>query len=201
MPTSRRERAAETTRRMATAACRVFGERGYAGTTMAAVADEAGVAVQTLYFRFHTKAELLQAAYEQAVLGPEGVPPHLAPWWKNVLAAADVRAAVAYLVGGTVPILERAAPLVRIVQADPEVRAVYEHNERLRREGNIQLVAALTEKHPLREGVEPARALDLLLALTGPQVFQLLTADYGWSVADYADWTTGAILRELFAAE
>ena len=117
---SRKERAAQTRRRMIAAACAVFSERGFAATTMDAVAAEAGVAVQTLYFTFHTKAELLQAAYEHAVTGPEQIPPHLSDWWRQVSDATDVREAVTALVDGTIPILERAAPLVWVVRADAD---------------------------------------------------------------------------------
>jgi len=88
---------------MMAAACTVFSERGFAGTTMDAVAAEAGVAVQTLYFSFHTKAELLQAAYEHAVTGPEQILPHLSDWWRQVSEASDVRDAVIALVDGTIP--------------------------------------------------------------------------------------------------
>ena len=41
------------------AAIEVFTESGYVGARMSDIADRAGVAVQTVYFTFHTKAELL----------------------------------------------------------------------------------------------------------------------------------------------
>jgi AcrR family transcriptional regulator len=183
---------------MMAAACRVFSERGFARTTMAAVAEEAGVAVQTLYFSFHTKAELLQAAYEYAVLGPDETPPHLSQWWRDVESAPDLRRGVEALVDGTIPILERAAPLVWVVRADEEARATYEHNELLRRDGNDVLIQMLAAKQSLRKGLSRDRARDILLALTGPHQFQLLTAEYGWSVQDYRDWVVDAVQRELF---
>jgi AcrR family transcriptional regulator len=201
MPVTRKERAAETRRRMMAAACAVFSERGFGGTTMDAVAAEAGVAVQTLYFTFHTKAELLQAAYQYAVFGPEQLPPHLSEWWQQVMDATDVRAAVAALVDGTIPILQRAAPLVWVVRADEDARATYDFNEGLRRDGNAQLIAVLAKKHPLRAGLTRARARDLLLSLTGPQQFQYLIKECGWKVADYRDWVIAALLRELFALD
>jgi AcrR family transcriptional regulator len=195
---TRKERAAATRRRMMKAACDVFSERGYAATTMDAVAAEAGVAVQTLYFSFHTKAELLQAAYEYAVLGPEGVPPHLSQWWSDVETADDVRAAVEALVDGTLPILERAAPLVWVVRADEDARATYQRNEALRRDGNEVLVKRLMDKQPLRQGLSRSQARDVLLALTGPHQHQLFIAEFGWSRRDYRNWVVDAILRELF---
>ena len=198
MTVTRKERAATTRRRMMSAACQVFSKRGYAATTMDAVATEAGVAVQTLYFTFHTKAELLQAAYEYAVLGPEQTPPHLSQWWREVELAHDIRTAVERLVEGTLPILERAAPLVWVVRADEDARATYEHNETLRRDGNEILVQRLAQKHPLRPGLSLNQARDILLAFTGPHQHQLFITEFGWHKEEFRDWVVHAVLRELF---
>jgi AcrR family transcriptional regulator len=186
---------------MMEAAHRIFSERGYAKTTMDAVAAEAGVAVQTLYFTFHTKAELLQAAFEYAVLGPEGTPPHLAEWWDAAEREPDVAKAVAQIVDGTVEVFERAAPLVWAVHGDEDARATYEFNEQLRREGYERIVAFLARKHPLRRGLTRPKARDLMLTLLGPHVFVLLTRELGWSVREFAAWAKAALLRELFGLE
>jgi AcrR family transcriptional regulator len=198
---SRKERALATRRRMMDAAFQVFSERGYAKTTMEAIAAEAGVAVQTVYFTFHTKAELLQAAYEYAVLGPEGTPPHLAEWWDAAEREPDVAKAVAQIVDGTVEVFERAAPLVWAVHGDEDARATYEFNEQLRREGYERIVAFLARKHPLRRGLTRPKARDLMLTLLGPHVFVLLTRQLGWSVREFATWARAALLRELFGLQ
>lgn len=198
MTPTRKERAAETRRRMMAAAHALFSERGYAATTMQSVADEAGVAVQTIYFTFHTKADLLQAAFEFAVLGPDETPPHLSAWWQEVEAAPDVESAVGVLVDGTLPILERAAPLVWAVAGDEAAKTTYEANEQLRHDGHVQLVDVLTDKHPLREDLSSERAVDILLALVGPHQFHLFIGEYGWDVEEYRDWLVGVVLCELF---
>jgi AcrR family transcriptional regulator len=198
---SRKERALATRRRMMDAAFQVFSERGYAKTTMEAIAAEAGVAVQTVYFTFHTKAELLQAAFEYAVLGPEGTPPHLAEWWDAAEREPDVAKAVAQIVDGTIEVFQRAAPLVWAVHGDEDARATYEFNEQLRREGYAKLVAFLARKHPLRPGLTRPKARDLMLTLLGPHVFILLTRKLGWSVREFATWARAALLRELFGLQ
>lgn len=183
------------------AAYRVFSERGYAKTTMDTVAAEAGVAVQTLYFTFHTKAELLQAAYEYAVLGPEPTPPYLTEWWRAAEQEPDITKAVAHLVEGNVEILKRAARLVWAVHGDEDARSTYEFNEQLRMEGYARIVAFLSRKHPLRPGLTRPKARDLMLTLLGPHVFILLTQELGWSVRDFAAWAEAALLRELFGLQ
>lgn len=201
-PPTRKERAAATRRRMMEAAYRVFSASGWSGTTMDAIAAEAGVAVQTLYFTFHTKAELLQAAFDFAVLGPEDpTPPHLSAWWRAAEAEPDVAEALGHVVAGTMEIFRRAAPLVWVIQGDPDARAAYQFNEDLRIQGYGQMVAMLAAKHPLRPGLTRARARDLMLVLLGPAVFQSLTAERGWSIDEFGAWVTGALLRELFAVD
>src|SRR4051812_5852841 len=95
---SRRQRAAQTRARMIDAAYRLFTQRGYPATTMADVAAEAAVAVQTLYFTFGTKAQLLQNVYERAVTGDAGAPPEQQPWYARVVATPDLDDALRMLV-------------------------------------------------------------------------------------------------------
>ena len=91
---SRKERAARTRRAIVAAATGEFRESGYHGTTMAAIAKRAGVAVQTVYFVFHTKPLLLTAAIDDAVMGPdEPTPPELTAWWQEETTATDTLAA------------------------------------------------------------------------------------------------------------
>lgn len=166
---------------------------------MAAIAAEAGVAVQTLYFTFHTKSDLLQAAYEHAVLGPDGVPPHLTDWWRHAEQEADVSRSLRHIVDGSIELLDRAAPLVCAVYRDAEARTTYESNERLRVAGYTQLVDMLARKHPLRPDQTGTTARDVLLTLLGPQVYFAFTNELGWSNSEFATWVHAALRRELFA--
>ena len=197
-PTGRKAQAAATRRRMMEAACRVFSAQGYGKTTMNAIAIEANVAVQTLYFTFHTKQALLQAAYEFAVLGPDPIPPHLSDWWLSVEADPNVGTAVASLVEGNLEVFRRAAPLVWAVHTDPDAHDVYRFNENLRREGFLILVEVLAAKHPLRPGLTRPHARDILSTLLGPPTYMLLTSESGWTIDEYRSWTIAAVLRELF---
>src|SRR4051794_2670222 len=65
----RKERALATRRGMLRAAYELFCERGYTSTTMGHIAARANVAVQTLYFTFHTKGVILEEAVGAAILG------------------------------------------------------------------------------------------------------------------------------------
>ena len=60
-----------TRRRVLEAATASFLARGYAGTTMRAVAGGAGVSVATVELLFGTKVALLQAAIDVAIAGDD----------------------------------------------------------------------------------------------------------------------------------
>src|SRR5205823_6331821 len=135
--------------------------------TLKSVASEARVAVQTVYFTFHSKAELLQATYHYAVVGLDQTPPHLSDWWQTAEAEPDVVKALGSIVAGSLGVFARAAPLVWAVHGDEDARATYEFNERLRIEGYTRMVAFLARKHPLHGHVTEARARDILLTILG----------------------------------
>ena len=69
--TTRADRARQTRRRMLDRARELFVTEGYAATTMERIADEAGVAVQTLYYTFRTKGQLLREVIEVTAAGEE----------------------------------------------------------------------------------------------------------------------------------
>src|SRR5690348_4176363 len=123
-PKTRREKAAQTRARMVEAAHAVFVEEGYAGARMADIAARARVAVQTLYFTFHTKPGLLPACYDRAGLGPDGLPPRQQPFFHAIMAARSGRSALAAFAEGNGAIVARVAAIdevARGAQHEPEV--------------------------------------------------------------------------------
>jgi AcrR family transcriptional regulator len=200
---TRRERAQATRRRIIRAAYARFCDQGYAGTTMADVAAQAGVAVQTVYFTFHTKAELLAGAYEFAVLGEDDPkPPAMQPWYAAAAAEPDAHKALGILAPGVAEIITRAAPLETVVRAtassDPEAAAVWDYHERLRADGYRGMVELLASKAPLVPGLSIERATDLFLLYLGPHPYRGLVVDHAWTKAAWLDWATQALDRELF---
>ena len=97
-------------------------ERGYRGTTMEAIAGRAGVAIQTVYFVFHTKDQLLQAVHSWTVLGEENQPPRRQGWHIAALQEADAARALGKLVAGIATIDARMAPLIPVYHAVSPIR-------------------------------------------------------------------------------
>src|SRR5260370_33679332 len=86
----RREQAAETRRKILGAAERLFCEHGYAATAMPAIAEQAGVALKTVYLAFGTKAGVLHAMWDVRLGGDDQpVPVAGRPWYRQLLAAED----------------------------------------------------------------------------------------------------------------
>src|SRR5881398_2341205 len=88
----RREQAAATRRAMLEAAQRLFERQGYAATSIAAIAANAGVAQKTVYLAFETKSGLLRALWHLLLRGDEGdAPVGERAWYRKVLEEADPR--------------------------------------------------------------------------------------------------------------
>jgi TetR/AcrR family transcriptional regulator len=68
-PTHRARARAPGARRIASAARRLFAERGYAGTSMADVAAAAGVSKATVFHHYRSKRRLYESLIAEAVVG------------------------------------------------------------------------------------------------------------------------------------
>lgn len=203
-PPTRRERAQATRRRILSAAHELFCDRGYTGTRMTDVAAEAGVAVQTVYFTFHTKAELLQACYERGVLGEDDpLPPPRQRWWAEMMAATAAPETIRHFVAGNGSICARVAVLDDVVRSaahEPDAVAVRARSEQLRRDGFRDVVTHVAERFGLRDGVDVDTATDIALTLAGPAVYRTLVVDYGWPQDKYVDWLSRTLAQALLPA-
>lgn len=198
---TRREQAAATRERMIRAAIEVFSEAGYVGARMSDIAARAGVAVQTVYFTFHTKGELLQACFDHAVLGPDRLLPMEQPFLADLATAESGRSAVTAFIRGNTAILARVAAIKEVAESaphEPDAAAVVERSEALRREGLGQIVELIAERWGLRSGLDAAEATDLLMMLSSSGPYLTLRR-YGWSEEKYAAWLTETLARDLLA--
>jgi AcrR family transcriptional regulator len=202
---TRRERATRTRLRIARAAAELFAAEGYTATTIEAVAKRAGVAVQTVYFVFHTKPQLLVESVRIAGGGPEGTSDVMArAWIQEVAAAPDGARRLALAVEHGSKIYLRLGPLWPSVQAalgEPEVRAAWAEIVRGRREGMRRIVDLMTARGELRDGLEPALAADILFGLHRHEVYLAFTDEAGWTFDRYRAWTWVALCQQLLPAE
>lgn len=196
---NRRAKAEATRARIIASAYELFCESGYRATTMGLIAQRAGVAVQTVYFTFHTKDDLLKAVFEWTVLGDEGVPPNLQAWHVEALAEPDAYRALPKIVAGTCTIHGRIAPMIGVFNAvaqDP-AGAIYQQSEELRRADMTRLADTLAKKTPLRKGVTRRRAAELLFVLTGPALYRDFVLEAGWTPREWMRWVSDTLIRSL----
>ena len=199
---SRKERAAATRARILASAYAAFVESGFQATTMPSIAERAGVAVQTVYFIFHTKTELLRAVADAAVIGlSDPQPPNLADWYQAAVSAADPEQAVAAFVAGVASILDRIGPLTSVLASaaalEPMIAEHLAHTEQLRVEGYLAFIRHLHRNRLLRPGLSVKVATDVLLTLLGPATYVAFTRDRGWSHNQYLRWISPTLVELL----
>jgi AcrR family transcriptional regulator len=183
---------------MIEAAIAVFVENGWNGTRMADIAARAGVAVQTLYFTFHTKPELLEACYHHAVTGgPDGARPMDTPELQEAFTSRSGRGALRAFARGNTAITSRAAAVDAVAAAavhEPDVARVRNNSEALRRESFEALARSLDERFELR--TDPRTAADLLMVLAGGPTYLALTA-CGWTDDQFTEWLADTLATQL----
>lgn len=202
--TSRRERARQTRAKIIRAADEEFRAAGYQGATMAAIARRAGVAVQTIYFVFGTKAELLSDVIDAAVQEFRYDHDHAdgAGWYRAMEADPDPASALRTFVRGMGAVLARVAPLKPIIDAaaavDPEAKEVHDKHEQLRQGAYRAAAELLATKGALREDIDVDTATDILIALGGEDGYQAFRRR-GWEHDRCLDYLC-EILPELLIA-
>ena len=200
--TSRADKAQANRRRMRAAALALFTDRGYASTSIQAIADEAGMAVQTLYFTFGTKSALLKEILDIAVAGDEEPVPTLErPKVRAAIADPDPVLQLRELARLSREIYERVAPVLQVVagaaSADSDLAELWETNNTQRAIVMTELITALASRSPLRDGVDTATAIDIALALQSPEMYHFLISRRGWSPSRWEQWSADALITQL----
>src|SRR5712691_10547144 len=114
----RQEQAEETRRKILDAACPLFIARGFAGTTIEAVAQEASVAAPTVYAIFANKRQLLAEAVRYALRGGPSEPAVLEQASARAVRSATTQREQLRLFAQDISErLERIGPLMDVVGA------------------------------------------------------------------------------------
>ncbi len=182
------------------AALRLFTASGYVATTIQAVADEAGVAVQTVYAVFGNKRELLRNLLEAAVRGDARAEPasEMAAF-QAIADEPDPRRRAELDAAFTTQISRRVAPIMRLLReaaaSDPEFATTAKQITAQRRSDMTAAVDALVGPDGPPMDVEDA--VGTLYVLYSPDVFLALTTDLGWSIKRYERWLAEMLYRTV----
>ncbi|MDQ3897158.1 MAG: TetR/AcrR family transcriptional regulator [Actinomycetota bacterium] len=198
----RQEQASENRRAVLEAARRMFLERGYAGTTVGAIAAEARVSVETVYKAFGNKAGLVKAVVDVAIVGDdEPVPMLQRDRVRRMEAETDPRRKLTMYGEHLAESAPRRVPVELLVRAaaagDPGAARVWEELEIERLTGMEFFARHLHEGGHLRPGVTVDEARDVLWTCNSAEVYDLLVLRRGWSAEHYGRWVAGVLAAAL----
>jgi AcrR family transcriptional regulator len=194
----RTAQAARTREQIIDAARRAFVRDGYGGTSMAALAREAGVSRETLYKTFRTKPDLLKAVYDVAVVGDhEAVAVEDRPEYTQMLADPDPDAAARSFGMLSAELVERIGPVLRVLADaahEPELQHLLDVTRAERLEGTRSLLVRLSGA---AAGPALDRAVDVVWTLISPEVALLLTDQRGWTREQYGRWLGDCVAEQV----
>lgn len=196
----RADQARRTRRTCVDAAASLFVERGYAATTMDAIAERAGVSRRTVFSSVGGKADLLKLAWDWSLAGDdEPIDMLHRPAVQAMLAETDPPALIEKWVANALDVSGRAARLGQVLtgaaDADPQAAALLHEVNAQSLAGARGFVAHLAEIGGLRPGLAQDAAADIVWAQLGPGLFNRLHIDRAWPLDDI-----GEVMRRSLAA-
>jgi AcrR family transcriptional regulator len=196
----RQAQAGETRRQIMAAARRLFYARGYSGATIESIAQEAGVAPETIYSIFSNKQAILMSIVNQTIVGDdEPVALLQRPAIMAAQVETDQHRLIQNFAQGIYEIMSRMSPIFELLRAaartDPEIASILEKLLNGRLEGMSYFVGQLNRIGPLRESITLDQAQVAAWAISSAEVFDLLTRDRTWSKDQYVAWLTDTLIR------
>lgn len=191
----RSEQAAETRRKIAAAARRLFVRNGFAGTTIEQIAESAGVAAPTVYATYGSKRAILLALFEEA-FAKEGLQADLA-------ADADPRRQLRLIVEFDVRLFTESADLMEALRgagrADRALDRIRIEGETRRRSGLAAVVRSWHDRGALREGLSEEEAVDVMWAMSSDLLYSLFVRGNRWPAERYLDWLAATLQAMILA--
>lgn len=188
----RRMQAAQTRAAVLDAATRLFGELGWADTSMRRVAKAAGVSMETVYAAFGSKGDLLAAVMDVAVVGDDLPIPLAQRDVALVLGAGTRGGRVTKAASMSAAISSRTCELVQaLTQASATDASLAQRlgalDERRRRE-IADYFKQVASRPPTR------LELDEVWLLTSAEVFHLLVHRSGWTPEQHEHWLADRLM-------
>jgi AcrR family transcriptional regulator len=203
----RDRRAQQTRAAVLDAAERMFTSSGFVRTTLAAVAEEAGVSLATVKLAFGTKTELLLNVWHRTLAGgvDDQVPVLERDWYQRQYEIADPVERIRFASINGLMIRQRIAGLVAVIDAGAAVDDTLAELQRRMFEEHWQVTRnfaqRLADDDHLRPGLTVDQATDELWLLNHVSNYRHLTETRGWSPDQYTDWLTRTVTCTLLRPE
>jgi AcrR family transcriptional regulator len=198
----RREQARQTRRAILEAARRLFLDRGYPGTTVVAVAEAAGVSVETVYKAFGNKAGLVKGVFDVAIVGDdEPIPMLQRELVARIGAEPDPRRKLLMYGEHLAEAGPRAGALQLLIRSagasHPDAAAVWEQMVEERLVGTTEFARHMHEGGHLRPDVSVDDARDVLWTYNSVELYDLLVLQREWETKRYGRWIAEALIAAL----
>ena len=200
---SRRQlQARETQQDILDAARNLFTTRGYSGTTIDAIATDAGVAVETIYATFRSKRSVLARLVSLAVRGDEDPLPILEQSGpQRVRIETDQHEQIRRFAQDMQVIMERVGPLFAVMRSaaytEPDIKDMLQQLLHTRHESMKVFVQWIEHNGPLRAGLTIDEAADSVWTLSSAEVHSLLLTDRGLAAKQYELWLSETLILLL----
>ena len=195
----RQRQAEETRRRILAAAGELFASRGYAVTTLEAVAEVAEVSSKTIAAVFGSKRALLAE-----VINPEAFSTPVKLLIEELRATEDPSRRLSLVAQITRQAYEPLASSLELLRTAgavaPELADLAQQVEARRRRNQARLIASLHEQGVLRSGLSIEEATDVLWALTSYDVYRMLVVEQSWEPERYETWLAQLLVQHLLAS-
>lgn len=199
----RRQMQANQTRLLIIEAARkLFSERSYSGATIDAIAQEAGVAAETVYAAFGNKREILSKLIDVSIVGDDKpIPLMQREGPSSVMKEKNPILQIEIFSHDIHEIMNRMAPIFEIMRiaakTEPEIAEMLQQILKNRYHGMEKFIQYLSTNITLQEDLTPAEAAETVWAITSAEVYNLLTVDRGWSGEKYEQWLAKTLTRLL----
>src|ERR671939_2180846 len=182
----RQQQAQATRRQIVAAAGRLFSQHGYFGTTIEAIARQAGVADPTVYAAFGSKRAILSALIDLAIFGPDPprTPIQQRSWYPEIASAPDSATLLRRWAEILCEVNARVAPVQRVVQSaaasDPHIAQLWQRMKDQRLVGQAAAAQLLADRQALRPRLSVGQAADIIFVLSDAYVYDAYVRDRGW---------------------
>lgn len=198
--TRRQEQARQTRDAVLEVARRRFLAEGFAPTTIAAIAADVGVSVDTIYKGFGSKPGLVRSICERALAGEGPVP---AETRSDALQSTerDPRAIIQGWGALTAEVSPRVAPILLLIRdaaaGDPEMANLLAEMDEQRLDRMTHNANSLAKAGHLRDDITVEQAGEIMWTYSSAQLYELLVVIRGWPLKRYSAFLTDAMISAL----
>jgi AcrR family transcriptional regulator len=198
------EQAAETRRAVLAAARELFVNSGYTSTTVAQIAAQAMVSVDTVYAAVGRKPELLRELVETSISGSDrAIPGEDRDYVARMQAAGTAREKLTIYANAITGIQERLAPVFLALRdaavTSPECAALWAEISQRRAANMRRLAADLRTTGEVRGDLSDEQVADIIWSMNAAEYWLLLVRERSWSSEQFAAWLSDAWIRLLLA--